>query len=723
MEQIVRYGKEADERQVSASFAFANTEGNVGEPLEMQVVLKSSAHLTSRPIQLSQIRIEFTAGLKNIIISNSAAPSQGRVNQAPQSSKQDIELRTSTGSTTQSSDPPGPNSSDLYGDADLVLFSGCTTALSASCIPRDAGEVFVGGITLDIKEEGFDFEISFDEDDQLQQDHFWVSTVSGVSPKSLKRGRSYAVNILPKPPKMQIGLLGILGSYFIDELVVLDISIANEEDETAEGILDVRLSGPAGPPPKLAWAGDQSQGNSLIDESSAAFIEDGSLRIPPSSLGSVAAGGELQRQLRISHVQQPTEYNLRIESRYSLKSDPETLITKIYTTDIVFIQPFEVSCAFTPQVHPDPWPNYFDPEDLDDNEASQTQSNKSVKASGLLQRWALFSRLHNLTPSDDLILDSITPIVHYIQDAVVHDVDLPLSDALSASTKVHPNSTHDRTHVLDVQKLTLDDRRPTTLDLDLRVIFHRPGSTATSAKAIQYGTDTITTQLPLPPLHLNYSEPRVLASLSFDRIAGQAETPLAIPKAPRPIHLTYTLENPSTYTLPFTVTMETPDTSSTSLPRQAKSPPQRRLSIGGSASAAPGALFAFSGPKAQSFHMLPLSRRELHYTILPFPSASSSTAPGSNSGGEQQAAPGMEGDRDTVVYPILRVIDRAFGKRLRVWPTAMLASNAVESSKAGGTEGGEVVLRADNRRGVGQAPGSGETAASGGSGIAIWISN
>jgi len=80
------------------------------------------------------------------------------------------------------------------------------------------------------------------------------------------------------------------------------------------------------------------------------------------------------------------------------------------------------------------------------------------------------------------------------------------------------------------------------------------------------------------------------------------------------LHLDYTLENPTTHSLTFEITMEASEE------------------------------FGFHGPKLQSLIMLPFSRQTVHYNVVPMV-------------------------KGAWIIPQLRVVDRYFNKTLKIQAT------------------------------------------------------
>lgn len=604
---------------MTATFAFSHPEGNVGVPLESQLVLSSQAHAGSASIHLAQVRVIFEGGLKNIGIYHRPVESNGKELSSGPIHVQRISLQTSSfesGSTPTSPSFVLPNTLSAF--ADLALAAGETKTISFSQLPRDDGNVEVSSITTYIEEEGFELELVVSEDEQLHHDSFWLLTNSGVTQKALKSQRSSAVKILPKPPKMRIGLPDMLRSYYVDEDVIFDIETANDEDEPATGTLEVRFLGPPGTHAKVAWASESVESNFIEGTTPKATDEDGLGRLPTKQIAAMEPGARQTYQLHIKAATEPAEYSLRVEARYSLLSDPETPISKVFSADVAFIQPFEATFNFAPRIHPNAWPSYFDIEGMGEGQ----REGDDVKGNGLSQRWSLSSRLTSIA-TESLIIEDISPKVNHMTPSETATCRISPSNSITPLTQDPSNSTtftlapgalHSYAHTLDVQKLDLEDRQSFSIDLYLQIQYRRQ-----SAPSQTIAAETTTTILPIPPHPLPFSEPRCLAWTPEPSPLTASTTPPSIP-------LTYTLENPSSYTLTFSLTMDNNEA------------------------------FAFSGPKSLTIQLLPLSRRAVEYRLLPL---------GTSEDGHQKGE-----ERGRWIWPHCVVVDTGFRKTLRVLPAA-----------------------------------------------------
>lgn len=539
---------------VSATFAFSAPEGNVGENLHSQVAICSRAQNSSSVLALSQIKVAFEGDLRNFTIQHESDVGS----QASTADDRVHMYRTPLQKATPDSRATHP-ANDFVGSADLKLPPGATKIFSLGHIPREAGEVEVASITLCLKDDDFDTEVVFTEDEQMQQEVFWLRSDLSPVQKRLKDGRSHAARILPKPPKMQIETHHLKSTYFTDECIRLDLQITNEEQEEAEIILDARLLGSPGNLPTVTWIlseGDHDTGAVRVTGSP---LDQESEQPASKAIGNLASSSHQRHGIQIKATSQAAEYVLEVRARYRLLSDPETPISKSFSTNLIIVLPFEVSYGFTPMIQSEPWFSYFDINELD----SDGDAGGDASAKGLVQRWSLTSRLYSLADIP-LSIESVEPRVTEIHDGATCNIFPGVEDDPKLSL-IAPKALQEREFVLEAQKMDLEDHQSAFLDLWLEVRWRRHDAQSS----------TTVTHLAVPELIIPFGEPRVLAT------AQNGEAP------PGVIHLDYVLENPSMYILTFNLTMETSED------------------------------FAFSGPKNVTIQLTPISRHTVHYNLMP----------------------------------------------------------------------------------------------------------
>ena len=548
---------------ISATFAFALKEGHVGEALPAQLVVSSCAHKGSDPIILSQIKVAFNGGLKDINIQHDLEELPDVVSADGAVHMYDISFpKTPThDDSVPSSSASLHGSQSLLGSSNLSFPAGITKTLSFVNLPRDAGTVEAVSITLCIKGESFEMDICFSDEQQLWQEMLWVRSVAGPSKKALGKGRSNTVKILSKPPKLRIEIVDLLKPYLTDEIVSLNVQLINEEEGDADVSLEVQLHDQSESAPGINWAFDGEHlqnskgfGQNWIDQPQSSGLLS-------TSLGEMSPYSKKTRAVWLQAVRYAAQYGLEVKARYRLLSDPETPISKTLVTNIIFVKPFEVNYDFLPRVLLGPWPNYFAVDDTKD--ASNTTANDDPKAGGLNQRWFVAARITSFV-AEPILIEDVGLHVLDVHDRAICSVR-PIINSHEGAILIPPNELQERQFELEVQKIDLEDRRSTVVGLQLEIRWQREDS----------DRPVTTTTVAVPDLAISFGEPRVLASAS----KGQGNDGL--------IHLDYVIENPSMHVLTFKLNMEPNDD------------------------------FAFSGAKDSLVQLVPLSRHSIRYNLLP----------------------------------------------------------------------------------------------------------
>ncbi|KAH8598801.1 Gryzun, putative trafficking through golgi-domain-containing protein [Bisporella sp. PMI_857] len=311
------------------------------------------------------------------------------------------------------------------------------------------------------------------------------------------------------------------------------------------------------------------------------------------AIGNIASTASSIVQMLIPPLSVPAVYDLTTKVSYRLVSDLETPVYKSGSMQLTVINPFEANYDFSPRIHPDPWPSYFSHDEVDEAESDT----EIPKLHGLAQKWRLMSRYFSFA-TEDLIVEDLDLDVIETQGAI-HCHSKRATVIPDGGVRVSPKSLDEAEFDIYTQKLSLDDRGTATLDVVLSVKWRRDIEGATIN----------TTMLAVPRLLVSSSEPRVLAAVSY------SATILSM------VHFDITIENPSNHFLTFGLTME------------------------------PSDKFAFSGVKASTLQLTPLSRRTVTFQLLPF-------------------------SRGDWIGPIRCVIrDRYFQKILKIAPTEGLKSD------------------------------------------------
>lgn len=545
--------------KVTASFVFEKSEGNVGEPLQAQLIISSCAQQASTPIKLSEVKLVFEGCLRPVKL-------QSDQNQNPDittpSCISAISLREPSSPGDAAVQSPTAGLATLVGIADLTIGPSQTKVFNLTCIPREAGEARVASIAMQIDEEKFDLAYVITEHD-LRESFWWQQTKNGASCRRVGKDRDTGrCKIMPKPPKIRISTPNLKDTYYTNELVALRIGIHNEEDEAADVSAEVRLFGSPESAAKLQWLDGDDTPEPLATGSSTPT--EGPSHFLRRSIGVLDRSSDKDLTVVLADTQDAAKYALEISAVYHLVSDVQTPIIKTITVDLSFVRPFEANYEFLPRIHPQPWPNFFAVGDeLVGNDSTPTPG-------GLIQRWCLNSKIVSFA-LEPLVIDKVSLKLLSLGAGAVCNIE---SECLVSPDIPHiaPQELRESNFFLDIQKLTLGDRRPTSLNFALEIIWRRSAS-GDETSSVNEGNVT-TSILEMQRFVVPMGEPRVLSSAS----ASSSVSGL--------IHLEYTLENPSTHFLTFNLMMEASEQ------------------------------FAFSGPKATVIQLVPLSRHTVRYNIL-----------------------------------------------------------------------------------------------------------
>jgi hypothetical protein len=530
---------------------FEHSEGKVGELCHSQLAVTSRALPASPPITIVEIRVEFEGSMKPLILQHKPStedftPTRSEnflstVSLSDNSSGQGV-VSTRTG-LAKDGRPM------LFGTEDLTFRPGQTRVFEFSHLLREAGEANALSATFCIGSELFDLDYIQQFQGNITPDVWWVNYSANKkhSAKRVVRPNASAITILPKPPKLELRFIGLQEQYYTNENIMLKMEAMNGEEIDSVVDLDVRLLGDHAPAPCLKIA--------TPSEEEVSSEANASTHAPEISIGRIARTESAFVNIIIPPIDLPATFELVMRASYHLVSDMETPISRSSTVQFAVINPFEANYDFSPRIHPDPWPSFFN--------HVETETAGPV-ARGLAQKWCLTSRYFSFAE----------------EDLIVEDVDLELigtNGAIQCNTKkatvipsngvrVSPKSLDEVEFDVFTQKMSLDDRGTATLDVSLAIRWRRDRA----------GSKSNNTILAVPRLLVSNSEPRVLAAVSYSATIASM------------VHFDVTIENPSNHFLTFGLSME------------------------------PSEKFAFSGVKQATLQLVPLSRRTMRFRLIPF---------------------------------------------------------------------------------------------------------
>lgn len=527
----------------------------MGEPLKAQLTVSSSAQKFSAPIKLSEVKLVFEGCLRPVKLQSDHNKDS---DVKTPSSISSVSLREPSSPGDAPLQSPTSGLSPLIGVADLTIGPSQTKVFNITCIPREAGEAQVASIALLIEEEKFDLTYVMTDNVSVQP-KWWRQTKTGVSRRPVGKDRDPGrCKIMPKPPNIRLSTPNLRETYYTNERVPLKIGIHNEEDETADVTAQVRLFGGSVSSTELNWL-DSEETSEPLDSTNPSTVGEPS-HFLSRIVGPMESSSDQDIVVVLQNTQDVVKYTLEISVVYHLVSDVQTPISKTIAVDLSFIRPFEANYEFNPQIHTQPWPNFFA---VDDNLIGEDSASAP---GGLAQRWCLNSKLVSFA-MEPLIINKMSLKLLNLDGGTTCNIE-PESLVSPEAPHIATEELRESNFFLDLQKLTLGDRRPSTLNVALEIAWRRASDDPNSAENVTIST------LDIPRFVVPMGEPRVLASST------------ASPDLPGMIELDYTLENPSTYFLTFNLMMDASEH------------------------------FAFSGPKSTVVQLVPLSRHTVRYRLL-----------------------------------------------------------------------------------------------------------
>ncbi|RYN84699.1 hypothetical protein AA0117_g45 [Alternaria alternata] len=496
---------------LSTSFAFAEAEGNVGEPLRSQLAMTSNARPGSAPVTLSFIQYQFNGGLAEVRLTHDAdGNSSGSASTMYSCTLE--ETHSATGKPRWA------------GTADLTLHPGQTKVYSFPLVLRESGDVDIAACVFGVTTEKFELACSDTDPETPTRPMWWIKSDAKIKSRSLKHGSGMSVHILPKPPKMEINLPDVRNQYYTDESVTLAIEILNQEEEDTEAVLEVRLLGRSKDTLSYTWL--ERPAESPMKEVPPALDGSTDVDLPGHVVGKLAQGARTTERICFIAPADPADYALEVKVLYHVLSDRDIPISKIMVADLVFNAPFEASYDLNARVHPDPWPSYFELQ-----EAESNVNPESPDAFGIAQKWGLRAKVASFA-DEQLVVSDLAVEVHSIHGGATCDVTKEFN---IEETAMEPQILSEWGFSLDIRKNNLEERRSTALDTTLNITWKRTSDPLASP---------VTSSLPIPRIQIPSSEPRVLASSHLS------------PTIPSLIHLDYVLENPTMHFLTFELAME-----------------------------------------------------------------------------------------------------------------------------------------------------------------------
>ncbi|KAJ4419552.1 hypothetical protein N0V85_000962 [Neurospora sp. IMI 360204] len=639
-----------------ATFVFRDEEGKAGQTTRAQLCLRSNAHAESAPIPFSRIEVRFNGSINTLVLKHqveqdSKRQKHGNIVLCPVSLE---DVTSSEKEPTTEDSTEDERGTELQGTTDLTLSPGQTLVFVLDIPLREQGEVTALSLIASLETESFDLHQSLKLRDMPNTTYIWYPTPS--SRKRITRSVSpLSLRILPRPPKMEING-EIKEQYYTNEAITLDFDIYNAEDVEAPSKFDALLfcdedeASLTAPAFTVEIVSGESKEESKRSSTSSSSGRES--KVSSYLLGDIQPSGTATVRLQFPPIERPSRYELNLRVVYRLPTNPGTTIIQTAVYQLNVLNPFESNYELLPRVHPDQWPSFFDAEGIQPlSLPSQEDNDAVVSYKGLTQSWSLLTRYASFASEDLKVVDVDIKVLR--QPSQKPNTPPPMTCLITRHGEslpekgqlMEPHTIETTSFDIVAQKISLDDRGPAPLDLAMVIRWKRVSSSSETEE--DDSEDTInTTTLPVPRFSLFGIEPRVLAHVNY-LDTPDSHTPLIL--------LRVIIENASNHFLTFGVSMDTSEE------------------------------FAFSGPKLSAVSVLPVSRREVEYRILP-------TGLGPAAGGtEESRGEGIgesdkekRGEKGYWIKPGLTVRDKYFQKVLRVIP-------ASEGVKVDAKEGGFLV--------------------------------
>jgi hypothetical protein len=546
---------------VTASFAFRNKQGRSGEVCAAQLSITSSAHADSVPVTLERVTVEFDESLRPVIIDHDGtlAASDGETT-APRA-RTSVSMAQVSLEEEESDEGQDEDGFKLRGRSNLVLFPGQTNVYEIEIPLREPGTAQAVSVALSVQTESFHLHHSITLEGTAVGNDVWY----GPLPSQHKTIRSdaHTIEVQPRPPKLEIKHVQVERQLYTSEAITVPIKVINAEQDAVEARLAVLMFGE----PHQSFRVEHGQ-----TEKTATVSPDGAV-VSAFSIGNIAAGASMQALVRLNPVTDPTVYDATVKVSYYLVSDPATPIIQSVSLRLSIVNPFESSFSLLHRFHADPWPSLFE---HDGSPAPAAED--GAPPSGIAQKWCLHCHYASFA-ADDLVITEMDAEIVACAGGVASVIERRPAIP-EGGLEIAPRSAQEAQFDIVAQKMSIDDRGPVSMDLAFIIKWKRkprPGSDSdpdVDSSDTKYPVNTSSIPVLQRQIVLG-TEPRVLASISsLDAKSGLASLDIHI-------------ENASSHFLTFGVGMEPSDE------------------------------FAFSGPKQTALHVLPMSRRDVSFRIVP----------------------------------------------------------------------------------------------------------
>ncbi|KAF2153111.1 hypothetical protein K461DRAFT_240474, partial [Myriangium duriaei CBS 260.36] len=478
---------------VSVSFCFAYDESHVGDVIPCQISITSTAIDLGSSLQIQSLRLSLNGGLWQIHISHNETDAIHL--------SQDLLLKDNTSTEDTAT-------RILESQADLRLGSGGTHIFNFRLALRDVGELAATEVCLEASLDAFTIRCTHHQA-HLATSRWLLADGKGLVERSLDRPDALGIEVLPKPPRVELRLSDPRSQYFTSEDVTLELVLVNEENEAVEGSIKVDAAAEILDSLGLQWEDNESS------------AKDG---LPSMTISHVKSFDQAIYKLSFRTPSEPASLALPFNIDYTVGDDKDTTSSKTATFSFDFVRPIDAVFDLAPRLDTKTWPSFF---------ALPPTGDFGQHMEGVRQRWMLQASISSLS-HEPLSILSIALAISTTPETIHCFIPTPATP--DTAITLSPSSTQTYLLPFHTTRRALDDRRPAPLSLHLSITWRRLSS-----------NQEATTLIPVPTMHIPPAEPRVLCTAS------------ALPYIPHSRLVTYTIENPSLHFLTFSLTLEAAD--------------------------------------------------------------------------------------------------------------------------------------------------------------------
>ena len=522
---------------LKVQFSLSAEPAFVGESYVSQLVIKFDAHTACKPLKLRSIAIEFDDKIPGFIIQHQTQSSEDEKRIEEQNSSIGVaDVRLDRSYT--------PSSPPYIGSANLSFHAGQARVFSIVIVPEASGN---SRALKAISRIGTDNKVI--EHTTWFEAHkkaaAWLNeaSITGITgPQVRLNPPKTAVDILPRPPKLDMVFDNIRNIYYTGEEIRFELSLINSEDEEADIDIEIMTHSNSSNVPRLYFLDDARQPLERHEQRTS------------SSLGKIKPRNSTSRRLILENSELAIDIVVEARASYALTSSPGRRIEKSSSADVVMIRPFEALHVVYPDWHPDHWPDYFYWQEDRDNVGGPNASKDDI--TGLFSRWQSRMRITSFA-TETLVIDSVRlKTCKMNRHAKVHVSE---DEESTNNIEIISNGRHTASFEIDVQKKSMDETRPVAIEPVVEIGWRRLGSRH---------EDTVITKLELQRISLAGGEPRVLARQCLS-------------EKTRNLVIEYIIENPSMHFLTFNISIESSEDYAFSGPKQTtiQLPPLNRHGI------------------------------------------------------------------------------------------------------------------------------------------------